>query len=578
MVCVWRQKHYEGEVGIHAAELLVDIYLLCIIFNSLPRNVARKFKGALYAITYLLAFVEIFLTERFMMLYTPTTLLLLRETTGQETWEFFRAYLRGHALWTTLGMFSAIGLLNYCTFRLSRALGWLTPPKWPLASSVLLLMLLLSIPSWSHEKKEMLHFFEQHSTATAEKVKWQTFFTPGLRLLHSVRMLQLADRDLRKLRLNMRHLDRPRLKNEGEVLPYLVLVIGESYNKYHSELYGYKRHTTPKQRLRAQKGELAIFTNVVSPWNLTSNVFKNMFSTHSIDDEGTWCNGVLFPALFKTAGYSVAFMTNQYPAIKRQSSIDYNGSFFLNDKEMDSLCFDFRNRYIYRYDRVFLHEYRHYVPTDRNLVILHLYGQHQKYDYRFGKKDVYFTMDSLQDRKALRPWMKQMLADYDNATRYNDDVINRIYSLFSAEDAVVIYLSDHGEEVLDSSHNFGRTPADPVTPLVAHYEFEAPMTIWFSHRCAQQHPEMVRRTFDAAHRPFMTDDLPHLLMGMAGIQSPYYRPNRDLLHKDYNSHRPRLLKGVADYDSLLAGTPYERERRNAASHAKHFMKNFYAKD
>ena len=38
------------------------------------------------------------------------------------------------------------------------------------------------------------------------------------------------------------------------------------------------------------------------------------------------------------------------------------------------------------------------------------------------------------------------IADYDNATLYNDIVLSKIVDLFRQQEAIVIYLSDHGED------------------------------------------------------------------------------------------------------------------------------------
>ena len=234
-----------------------------------------------------------------------------------------------------------------------------------------------------------------------------------------------------------------------------MLVIGESYNKYHSQLYGYRPKTTPHQLRMQREGSLVAYPYVVSCWNMTSNVFKNALSTHSLDQKGSWADGVLFPALFRKAGYRVAFLTNQFKADRGQKGFDFNGSFFLNDPELDTLCFDHRNTRLYRYDRDFIREYERYRPAGRNLIIFHLYGQHEKYSYRLGKDDVYFTADSVR-RRRLKKAQKQVVADYDNATRYNDDVIRRICDYFKDDDAILLYLADHGEEVLDFSNMEGR--------------------------------------------------------------------------------------------------------------------------
>jgi len=94
--------------------------------------------------------------------------------------------------------------------------------------------------------------------------------------------------------------------------PNIVLIIGESYNRHHSSQYGYIKPTTPRQIKRQKQGRLIPFTDVVSPWNLTSFVFKNMFSTYTVGDKGEWCDYPLFPELFRKAGYHVTFITNQF--------------------------------------------------------------------------------------------------------------------------------------------------------------------------------------------------------------------------------------------------------------------------
>ena len=48
----------------------------------------------------------------------------------------------------------------------------------------------------------------------------------------------------------------------------------------------------------------------------------------------------------------------------------------------------------------------------------------------------------------------------------------------------------------------------------------------------------------------MTDALPHLLLYLGGISTPLYRKDLDIVSPDYNLKRPRILKGVTDYDEV----------------------------
>ena len=48
----------------------------------------------------------------------------------------------------------------------------------------------------------------------------------------------------------------------------------------------------------------------------------------------------------------------------------------------------------------------------------------------------------------------------------------------------------------------------------------------------------------------MTDALPHLLLYLAGIETPTYKEEYNILSPIYNEMRPRILKNSADYDQL----------------------------
>lgn len=571
VLCEWREGGLPDSLGDHLAALAVELYAVCLLLTAIPRRARPWARGLFYTIGYVVAAFEVFLYLRFGLIYSPTTLQIYAETTAEETREFFSAYLGGSAFWQTLLTYIPLVLINVLLAHYGgRWFAWVRLKGAGVVRDVVVVGALAwcAFAAWPLHAK-MVTFFRQTSSQQVEKVEAETFFSPLWRLMYSARMLRLADRELDVLRENTR---RVAVDSCTARCPNIVLIIGESYNRHHSQLYGYKRPTTPWQLAEEKAGRLVAFDDVVTTWNLTSNVFKNLFSTHSIDQPGSWCSGVLFPALFRRAGYRVAFLTNQYKPSRRAKSFDFNGSFFLNDAELDTLCFDYRNRRLYRYDRDFIREYEHFRPAAHNLVIFHLYGQHQKYSYRLQRGDVYFTADSIK-RRNLKRWQRQIVADYDNATRCNDDVVRRICRYFADRDALVLYVADHGEEVFDRSFMFGRTPADPLLPIVACYEFEVPMEVWFSPLFRRRHPDVVRAVRDACHKPFMTDDLPHVLLGLAGIGCKQYDARRDLLNPEYNDHRRRMVKGLYDYDELLKGTKFERRskaeaRRKAARDAE----------
>ena len=552
LLCMWREWRYQVDTMLHLWHFVLDIYLLCGLMMFVPLKGRRLLKRLCYAVAYATAFVEIFIMERFNILFTPTTVNLWRETTAKETGEFLATYLAGEALALVLALLVLSVLLHYllnywCRHRKS----------WPGWFRTVCSLCIIALVGWSigpalGEKRLLLRFMS--SPSQAEKVKSELFYSPVYRLAYSYYMLHLADRDLDDLKRSMMQLT---IDSCSFKCPNIVLVIGESYNKHHAQLYGYKGKTTPNMvRMRGERS-LAVMFDAVTPWNLTSKVFKSMFSTRDLNGGGKWTDGVLFPALMRKAGYKVAFLTNQYQKVMEQNGVDFSGSFFLNDRVLDSMCFDVRNTAHYDLDGDFIREYTCYEKADHNFVIFHLYGQHVSYGSRFDESFCYFTPDSI-DRKKLNRQQKQIVADYDNATLYNDQVFADICRFFESDDAVVIYLSDHGEEVYDYIWMFGRTPGDDISAPIAYYEFEIPMVMWFSPLFRQNHPDIVKKAKSVYKEPFISSNISQLILGLAGIGCPWYEPRRDLLSDRYSPGN-RYLKGTLSYDSIVAGTKFEKK-------------------
>ena len=340
---------------------------------------------------------------------------------------------------------------------------------------------------------------------------------------------------------------------------HIVFVIGESYNKHHSQLYGYRHETTPRQVELQKKGNLIPFTDVIAPFNLTSFVFKNIFSVHAVGDKGDWCDDPLFPELFRRAGYRVSFITNQFLPQAKEAVYDFSGGFFLNNPILSKAQFDVRNTRLYKFDAGVLRDYDQIVMKDREknpdvprLTILHLKGQHTNYHDRFPKDRKHFNeKDYKKDWPEMSKRCRMLLADYDNATLYNDSIMSEIIKRFEEEDAIVIYMSDHGEEAFgDGLEIFGRNHSAQIDFRLAHEEYEIPLWIWYSKEYARKHPDIVKQVKNASNRPFMTDNISQVLLYLAGIQSPHYRDEYNVLSDGYNARRERIIKNTVNYDEL----------------------------
>lgn len=309
--------------------------------------------------------------------------------------------------------------------------------------------------------------------------------------------------------------------------PDVILILGESASVYHSQLYGYEKPTTPLMQKRKDDGELLVFSDVISPGDATS---KTMYAIYPLKDVD---NSPLFPACFKAAGYSVVMYNNQY--------FVNNGMNFLCDPELSDILFDYRNTGRYRYDMDMVNTIKpQSIPT---LYIIHLFGQHYLYKERYPEEFRTFTADDY-DKERWSNGQRDVIAHYDNATIYNDYVLNSIIEKFKDKDCCIIYISDHGEEVYDIRDFVGHGSA-PHSPDIS-YQVRVPMYVWFSPTFSR--PDVVNRLKELTDKPLITSFIPHTLLDLAGIRTEHFDATRSIVNSQYDGNRHRITVDDIDFD------------------------------
>ena len=549
-------------------ELFLDLYVICIILTLFPLKIRRWIRAFLYIIAYCTSLTDLFCWVKFQSTLNPSMLLLVGETDEREASEFFSSYFTSDLIFSSVGLLLLVMLIHILTtflkkVKLSPAISYkVTVAKqiinhsYHILGGVCLVFLGWAIESSAHNKKEMVQMFSldtigsvEHELTTSDCAQ---FYLPVYRLAFSIFSNELASQQVDRL---IEAKDKMSVDSCSFKSPNIVLIIGESYGKLHSQQYGYFMPTTPRQIKREKSGLLVPFSDVVAPWNLTSFVFKNVFSLHVVGEKGEWCDYPLFPSLFRKAGYHVTFITNQFLPKAKQAVYDFSGGFFLNHPELSEAMFDSRNQQLYRFDRGLLDDYdknQQQHNTDHNLIIFHLLGQHVKYNQRFPSDRRHFKAEDYEKKRAdLNGKQRNVLADYDNAVLYNDSIVDAIISRFEDKEAIIIYMPDHGEECYEGNRGFiCRNHSAAIDYDLAHYEFEIPFWIFCSYKYAAKHPDIYKEILGAKNRRFMTDALPHMLLYLAGIHTKDYHAEYNILSPQYNEMRPRILKNTTDYDKL----------------------------
>lgn len=317
--------------------------------------------------------------------------------------------------------------------------------------------------------------------------------------------------------------------------PTIIVIIGESFSVYHSSLYGYKKDTNPMLSQRAKDGGLYVFDNAVTLWPATT---ASMCADFSLDSLGVgYTTMPMFPACFKKVGYYTAMYDNQY--------FVEQGISFLSDKKLSETMFDYRNSYRFNYD---LQMVNTITDVQRpSLYIIHLWGQHYTYKDRFPKNFTKFDADEYDKSKNHN--IRQIMANYDNATLYNDFVVNSILEKFKNDYCCVFYFSDHGEEVYELRNYMGHGNAyDSPNP---NYQIRVPLMVWTSPSFAKANPAISNKLNKALHYPICMDDIGHTLLDIAGITCKDFVPTRSFVNDKFNIHRHRVVMNSIDYDKLL---------------------------
>ena len=529
-------------------------YFLTLLLHLMHARWLRIcYKTLVYVILITLQAVYTFISLNFEMNLGPRVLVLLAETNAKEAGEFVSSYFLGaKSLWSYAIVAAIIVVIAIAEWKrrwLSR-LAHRRFIRWILAIIVLPLVLWGAWLSHNYVRLAMC----KHSKQLNQWVR--DFGIDALDHLsttyYSLCYLGVADADIAQaIDVAQQVASSPVQVSEPDSLN-VVLVIGESYIKSHSALYGYEHNTTPKLIAERDRGNLIVFDDIISAYNATSQVQKNVFSLNDWSAGEMWYEKPMVPTVFRHAGFKVYFWDNQRNYSKTEMFTITVNSFIYNDT-IAALSYDETSDNGMTIDGNLLVNFKKNTKVPRgkyNFYIFHLMGQHVHPVGRYPKKcgfDV-FTADSVhRDDKWLTADKRKYISQYDNATLYNDEVMKRIFDLWRDKNTVVVYFSDHGDEAYDWRDHIGRGNVRGPDSSLFHSDNDVPFMVWCSDTYISRHPALVQQLRSASSRKGMTHDVGNLLLRLAGISTPYYLPQRDISSPSYQP-MPRIVYDKYDYD------------------------------
>lgn len=449
-------------------------FLVVAVIDSLG-HIAKILKPIFLVVSTLLCFINLYCVTTYGCLLSNDFVQIIGGTNIDEATEFFSTYIS----WEEVILFLLIIFLSiFVAFLLPKTQRLKLGKTW-MAACVLLLFSIVAI--WHNSgiiKEEFI-----------DKERWNFSFDEVV--------------DLSK------HPTYPNIAESDSIHPkQIVIILGESFSSNHSSLYGYHVITNPLLEKKEKEGNLLVFRNVISPCTHTTPAFKYLLNTYLINNEDgkVWYEHTNIIETMIAAGYHTAWISNQ----AEKGMYDNLPSGFA--RICDESIFLRTNNDVYKYDGDLINKLispKH----NKNCFFYHLMGQHADFGARYPREFERFTANDYDDLPLNQ---REVIASYDNATLYNDFVVNSIINLYKDQDAVVFYLPDHALDLFDTDPDyFGHAKMTEASQAQGK---KIPFMVYVSPVFKELHSKMYERMKESREKPFCTDRLIYAVMDVAGFR------------------------------------------------------------
>ena len=508
----------------HFLYICFAIVCLTLIISLIPyKRVMRLTKSIIELLSVLLLFLSLYFLYYYRCLPDSAIFEILLATNHNEAIEYLQANVLN--LWLYGSICAVIFILSAYSLLLLK----LQYKR----SAILFASAWLSFASFFTVVNLVKDIIRQN-TATRDKLLHQC-----CSVVSTVFLTRDAINDMQELKqMRQGENTRPKLLMNNSTIPYVVYILGESTTRNHMGIYGYHLQTTPYLSSLEKTGDLVKFTDVISPNGHTIKVLEKLFTFYRQGAKGKWYEYTDLFSILNQAGYYTTWLSNQ------ESSGIYgnHGRFYAERCKSNSfVCVrDSKSDFTKPCDE-------HLLPLldqtlkqtkPKSFIVLHLMGTHMEYENRYPKTFKAFSTNVEQGENHK---IKETKAAYDTAVRYNDSIVNAIINRFKDKNALIIYTSDHGEDVMEINKRIaGHDDLDTNNQKV-----EIPMLVYMSKTFQENYPYITNRILLSANRPFMTDDMIHSILDLMEIQTKEYSPSLSIFNRQFNYKRKRICAGKA---------------------------------
>lgn len=319
-------------------------------------------------------------------------------------------------------------------------------------------------------------------------------------------------------------------KREDTEDAIVVFLIGETSRYDHWQINGYTRETSPL--LVARGKEVVTFDSCFTIANLTTVCVPYILSRATPQNPRQYYLETSVVDAFHEAGFETSWIADQ----------SFNNEFLMriaNGCDYAKYVADDGTKSIF-IDTVLLVPFERALSTNakHKMIVLHSLGCHFKYSERYPDDYQRYTPDMKginiiemfrhvdeeaegfarlkPENMAVYQNLKTILVNsYDNAIYFTDYFIDQVIRRLEAtgKPAVLVYVGDHGENLLDDERNmflhgtFGGSK----------YEYHVPLFVWTSDAYRKTHKDKVKTMRKNADKCFSTMTLFHSLLDLGDL-------------------------------------------------------------
>ena len=177
--------------------------------------------------------------------------------------------------------------------------------------------------------------------------------------------------------------------------------------------------------------------------------------------------------------------------------------------------------------------------NQNKLIAMHCNGSHFTYRYDYPPEFNQFSANDIAKIKHnLSQEKLQTIAEYDNAILYTDYVIASTINILkkdTTKNSLLIYVSDHSEDVYDTSADYAWHATKP------YHQIHIPMIIWANEKYKQQNSEKWINLQLKKNKPYSSENIINTIFGLVGIGYSHYNPTHDLSSDKFNV-QPRYFE------------------------------------